>query len=740
MQRTAIINGESNLWQDRDVSNLITWIVSDWVLTWFTPTQVWWAWTNITIPLWKAFVWVTRTWTPAENFYVLFENTEDVILTCWNSKKIFIEIPQVNIDDPTQNTNADWTWIWEIKIADVYPSWNYISLWETDWSWLYSNVNLKNLVFNSDVISKSDLVKLDINWNLNISWDITGTNFIWNWSQLTWLSAEVSSSSLQKMLWKDWWIVWRAYSQVNYEQLTWWTDNNFWNTTDQEVAQSFYWQDLINEATFNIKKVWNDRNDIYAEIQWDNAWIPDWIAQATSDTILKANLTTSYTEQTFTNFNFTPEPWVLYHIVLKWTWTDINDYFQAESWWSDLQIWTMSKNTSWTWANATDDLYFKLPADYQLAILWGNNFIWICQANWNIWEIKKFNTWYDNNQSWLTAWNYYWFNSSTWIIGSWTIFRAISDTELNIEIINQQIFWDWSDWDLIVDNNYDLALNSLKQFNNITINSWKKIYSSQKWVAMIKCRWTLILNWDINLIWNWEENLDNVYGKSVYGQLYYWTWWAWWNWWSDGAGSDYWAWWAWWTTDNVFWWWWGWWSANESKNWWTWWTWWTPWWNWWAWWNYASWQSWWISSWWWGWWWFHSPWWNWWNAYWSPWWDWGWQYANSWWGWWWWWWKWGWLLLFAKNIIFNWWNIKCDWWAWWNGWNWYGRWGWWWGWWWWGWWFVMCLYSNISWTIDVSSNWWAWWNGWTSGSSGAWWAWWNWTNGTRIVSSLYELT
>ena len=292
---------------------------------------------------------------------MVYRNTWNVTLTAWNDKKIFIEITQANINDPDLNINSDWTWIWSIKIADAYPSWNYIKLWETNWSWLLATTVLENIWFNPTVFNNTDLTWLT--WNITTTWNITANTFFWDWSNLTWLSAEVSSTSLNYMLWWTW-TVWKGYSLVDYEQIWVGTSNDVWSIAQPEVAQSFYAQDIdITTLKLMIKKISSPSDNILLEIQTDNAWVPSWtiVTNWTSNNVAWTWLTTSFVETTFT---FASVPTLtaetLYHIVVKRSWADdAVNYYAAESNWSSAVLWTMSKDT-WSWANATDDLYFQL--------------------------------------------------------------------------------------------------------------------------------------------------------------------------------------------------------------------------------------------------------------------------------------------------------------------------------------------------------------------------------------------
>jgi len=583
-----------------------------------------------------------------------------------------------------------------------------------------------------------------VHWNKTFTWYI-----IWDWSKLTNIYAEVNSASLNIMLWEDW-TAWLAYSKVNYEQLTWTTANDLWTTSQPYVAQSFYWQTDITSISLMVATVSSPSDDILIEIQWDNSWVPDWTAIWTSDVVNYSALTSTLTETAFTFATpVTVTEWTLYHIVVKRSWAndDVN-YYSVWSAWADTQIWTMSTSDGSTWTNQTDDLYFKLTW-YYLATKGWMNFIWILQVDKTTWGIWKFNTQYDNHQSWLTAWNYYWYNQTTWAIESWNMFYAISDTELDLtQKYNLRNLYIWE--------NTTFNINEKLEFNNLTIVNWVTVtftwwtdYNDSLF-AQIKVYWTFDLKWTIDISWAYYST------SWVWAGWNGWNWWIGWNWW--------WAGWAWWTWSQLwFGWWWGWWNWWDFQ-WQVWWAGWAGWYPWWVWGIHSS--TWWTSSWWWWGNWLSWSWWigwNWWDAYsniWNNWLNWS---KNNWWGWWWGWagwaaWKHWWnIKIYATNItdlniLSNWWN-GWNWWAGWAGWYWY-NWSWWWGWagwagWGWAGWNVEVYYVNSVWADNIQVNWWTWWtiwgwNGWNWWT--IWWwgwagwtwanAWWTWQTWTKTITQI----
>ena len=343
------------------------------------------------------------------------------------------------------------------------------------------------------------------------------------------------------------------------------------------------------------------------------------------------------------------------------------------------------------------------------------------------------------------------------------------------------VYWDWSDWDLVISENTILNAWQQYQFHNLTICSWATVSFTWNWWAKIKVANLFINEWIIDTT---DLDVDNhsyrdstsfceICNCAWNSKIEFWKWWCWWmqccwwRWWNgwDAIACDtcscVWAWWTWWATAWNWWkwyncWWWGWWACC---------------WSWWSAWNWLNWWNWWCNTcesqaFWWGWWWgwFYTwNWGNWGNAtycwsvscqlciMWGNWGNWGilWNWWKGWdiswyWTWWtWWawvcWWQWG-----------NWsrYNLK-ELWYWWKWWDWY-YWGNWWNWAW--------GYSFNTWQSSYNNipcrawNWWKWWawlvpwQWWQWGSMAnqppythgcrcfwTWWDWWDW------VSSLHSL-
>ena len=270
MQRVALLNWTANLWQDYDYSTLISWIISHGVVSGLVPIQAGGAGTDITVPIGKALISVNRPWTPSQDFYIVFENTISEILTIWNNKKIFIEITQANINTPASNTNADGTWIWEIKIADSYPSANFIKLGETDWSWLLSIAIIEQVAILNDIISQSDLIKFadlgSLTQDIETTGDITATNLNGNWSWITNLSLDINW--LTEVIIADWF---NDYIAIRDASASWNRKILVNNLLNQTIIDIYAWTTNILWESNTQVNTWSSTYTLIKEISLDSA-------------------------------------------------------------------------------------------------------------------------------------------------------------------------------------------------------------------------------------------------------------------------------------------------------------------------------------------------------------------------------------------------------------------------------------------------------------------------------------
>jgi len=498
-------------------------------------TAAWGAITSVEYRQHKLFVWnsidtVTLSWSEwlVDTYTILFtDETETYFnVTNWsNIDSISYTSSDLNVDTYTVTLTN-----WVTTTFDVTNGTSISQIDKTSTLGLvdtYTVTLSDNSTTNFDVTNWNwitTILKTWTVWNIDtytITFDngATTTFIVTNWEWLvnsvvpwTWVvvdssdpanpivSTEIDSASLNYMLWVTG-TVWKAYSLNPYQQLSVGTPNDFWSVAQPMLSQSFYAQNVdITELKLMIQKISSPVDNIFIEIQEDTAWLPNWtvVTNWTSANIWFASLSASFTEETFT---FASVPMLtsetLYHIVVQRTGsTDAVNYYQAESAWSSVQIGNMSIY-SWSWAIAADDLYFKMEVWYSLVTLsdniTNNVFVWVLQTAWVIWEIRRFNRDYDDNQTWLVVWGYYGLWTS-WNFSLWGNFRAISTTEINLDIINKtnnsikELFTFWETlvhWDSVYQD----------------VSTGKVLYADPSDTSKLEVIWTIASWWVLDDIW-----------------------------------------------------------------------------------------------------------------------------------------------------------------------------------------------------------------------------------------------
>ena len=366
------------------------------------------------------------------------------------------------------------------------------------------------------------------------------------------------------------------------------------------------------------------------------------------------------------------------------------------------------EDTTWSWGAylLSTDAQITSYSTWQKFVFQANHTnAWTNTLNVNSNWAKslKDNNWNDLR---ITSWLIYEFTYNWTNLIASAIFGAPS------------IYWDWSDWDLVILNweTVNLVLNREYNYNSIDIQAWWTLTTTWEWwIVKIKCLGTCTIDWEIDLTWTAWGNNSLFLPDSNY-IIWYWDGWDGWDGWFWDSWGTPWAWWTW-----TLWyggWGWGWEPeapVNDNS--------WLPWQDWW--WDATSFSNWGL-----GWLWDNSDAWSAWGTSYS--WDWsdnsslqggawGWAWGA----------RWGWLVLFASTITWSW-DILLTWWVWGDWWDqtWWWipnapAWGWGWGW---GWGWAAIIINGTdtySWTINV--NWWAWWTWWANSVAWTWVSWTAWT-------------
>ncbi len=391
-ERISLLNW-TNLNMDKDFSTLATSISTQWVVNWLTVSAT-------EVSVWKAFIEVERTaTTPSETFYVLFENTTTKTIVTWNNKYIVIEVNQAKINDWSWN-EEDWTWIWEIKVVDSLPTWNYIELARTDWTWTVETTNRDILKGKWETAHSVEYI--DWNWikqtlALWTSWQVLTSNWATSVPSFTSPSVDIN------------WLTEITTLNDADEFLV----NQSWN---KKITAENLWNSLKIKTTQSKMTAWEDITS------WDALFVDDWTVW-TSWRVYK-------TDASNTNkINFI---WFATETVTSWntlkvdtSWVDDNQTWLTI--WSTYYLsntpWVIS-TTPWTnnvkvWKSVSDtELLIKSWGETALAndvitfSRWQNYAAWDIVYNHNLWKIPKTIIF---NCMWGPDAHSYWVYINTWI-------------------------------------------------------------------------------------------------------------------------------------------------------------------------------------------------------------------------------------------------------------------------------------------------------------------------------------
>jgi len=317
MQRVWMLNG-TNINYDKDFSASVLASLNDGVIEWFDID-------GSNIESWKCLIECERT--NGEKIMVFFENTENVAMDLTGTKKVYIEIDQAKIDDWSLNS-VNGTGIGEITTGASYPTKNYAPLYSiVSWSITDERVNIiikdiLNLVWLTQDISTTGNV--DITGEIEASWNITGNEFHWNWSNLTGIIAEVKATKSiftageNLTAWQPVCILeaidtrydvsWLDYNGENFTTTSqegvpdWITFNPSWTklyiiggSSDRIYQYTLSVPRLISTASYDNKSFSTsaqDNNPWWLEISTD--WTKCYVAGSQYDRIWQYNLSTAW--------------------------------------------------------------------------------------------------------------------------------------------------------------------------------------------------------------------------------------------------------------------------------------------------------------------------------------------------------------------------------------------------------------------------------------------------------------
>jgi len=492
MQRVALLNW-NNINQDYDLSaifeafaNVSLW----WVINWLELN-------NWVITPWRAFVKVNRNW---RQFFVLFENTEDVSIDTSTDGKIFIKINEANIVDGTAN-NEDGTWIWQIVKDTNFPTANYLPLAEIVWG---SVNDLREFVkLDEKVLEGLNADKLDfssMSKDITTTWTITAQSFVWDGS---WLTNLPPSPPFYFGDWSDWDLV-----------ITSWTTNLNLNQVYQFASISIASGAVVSTNdtmwVLLIKCKWDCQVDWTIDLYW-KWWIPYnsllfWNIEWGSS----GNWWDAWWYPGWNWWNASVNVWGWWW-GWGWEWAawDYGYWWAWWSWWYNIQGWAWYKNSNWKWwwdwggvywwdwENAQNDQFYTETGNGWNGSDWGWGWGWSVNTDnkvgcwgwgwawWISWWwliLYSFNiSWNWNiNLNWMNWWNwgdastYNWWKASGWGWWwgwGWGFCAIFSKDEANFSIsVNwwswgtagnsstnraSNNWWDWEDWIILTFSSKD---------------------------------------------------------------------------------------------------------------------------------------------------------------------------------------------------------------------------------------------------------------------------------------------
>ena len=441
-QRVSIINSNDTLLvNDYDLTKAINWLTDETGGVMFSDlsTKPEFA---LTIGTWavtagKALIKVTRTASQPianESFYVLFENDATKTLAVTNGNKIYIEINNTLLQDPTQiedtPPSTDYALgkgIGEIKSTASYPTHpNYLKLWEIDWSGSETDVRVYPQIDGDKVDMWAMVQDIVTDWDANITWDITTNAVIIPWWDVQWqiddITLDIGWPFSYFWTWTDW--------NVTLSSDTTLTRDMFYNNLTINSGKTLYpnWYKIFVKWTltnnWTISRNGNDwvwKTAWAALADWSIEWCIAWKTWAT----WSPGLWNNWVAWDSNNPTYTEEDGVAWGN--WWTWTN--------PWWT-WGIWGTS--TRWANYNICKSIVEILSNLIALANITFQSLrsadtaykVWSWSWSWAAWG------W---NGGW-TSWGHWWGSASSG--GIIMIFARIIINNWVIEAI----WWIWWDW------------------------------------------------------------------------------------------------------------------------------------------------------------------------------------------------------------------------------------------------------------------------------------------------------
>jgi len=454
----------------------------------------------------------------------------------WN-KKVYIELPQANIEDWTLNTDVNWVWIAEIKSTASYPVHpNYVPLYEITWWLRQTATDLRQdfrLVWKSIDLS-------DYDWDINAV-DITANTLTVNNIELNWDDLQDIIDDLENQI-SSWW---NSVNVVLWENVVAWSEKwavFFWQNTvdtyldifDQGNTETLFWQvdsnsrfwinfitppsierySLLRKVSLDLRKIGNPWDNLEFRLFESDKVTP--ILWRTTQTLAWTALNTFYsTWNTYIDIDCQDillDPTTAYFLEIRRSgaisWTD---YFAIRTDWSSFTTrigyatYTAS-TTTWSaddirdvfanfqyWFNFTAWFVWKSDTRYEST----NRRDWIIWTTGNQWDTRLMQLWGFKTGAWYIN-SDYWLNSEIWPVNIAQTQQITTDSTFTL--------FNWSDYVTAyawLTTDYDVVLKTI----TVRLSRWStwsvfraSLYSDNAWVP-----WTLLSSFDLSLSFSWSS-------------------------------------------------------------------------------------------------------------------------------------------------------------------------------------------------------------------------------------------
>lgn len=443
----------------------------------------------------KAIIRCTRTTGTfaGEEILACFESTATESISTSGNKKIYIEIPEVYVNDSTAITDTltGWAnlWVWRIVSSSDYPTHsNYIKLWEVSgWDWQNATdlrpevlrrgkPNTISYFWGNGEEERIDIDNNSLNKYLMSNWAGVAPSWEeWGWSWGGgWENFKRTFTADEDLLAKSmFWVEVQAGTTDVDSSL------DFWTTTATKVffPVVLNWEDF-STIKLNLAAVNSPADTLSVRVETlDNNWIPTgtlvdvWAYGTASPTSSASDITV--------NLSGTVE-WLTAHtkaaIVLSRSGSASNsNYYRLWCVWESKvisQIYTYNGSTysSVNYSGCIDCDWFATEATVQATSLNWVEPVWYCETGAVAWNDFTGILEWTVDYEWAEAWKKYYLSNTWTLASSWN-----KEVWVWIQSWVLSIFWYENGWS---SNSSQITATAAINMNKGTVvlmkqNDWK---------------------------------------------------------------------------------------------------------------------------------------------------------------------------------------------------------------------------------------------------------------------------